>query len=147
MVEAQGVHQDVAHHIGSCALGLLAGGHAVALDASGEEIVAEGVDDEAVDFLRHIHVEGTGACYEMSQLQSALLRDNGSGHRRGEVVDNYDHVGGLAFEQGVELGHHAARNLVETGAVDSKEHRWTRHLQVVEDRGFERGVVLTSCIN
>ena len=147
VVEAQRIHQDVAHHEGLRLLRLFARGDARRAHAGGEEIVAEGIDDEPVDLLRHIDIKGTRASDEMSQGNGALLRNDGGGHRGSQIVDHNHHVYRMRIEEGVELGHHAARDLIEARAVDTQIELRTRHLEVGKERGLQRGVILTAGID
>ena len=78
--EAEVVDEDVAHHIDFRQLCSLTIGNAIVADACGEKQVRETVDDEAVDLLRHIDIEGACACGNMGQQDTLLLGDDGSGH-------------------------------------------------------------------
>ena len=82
----------------------------------------------------------------MGQTDAALLRDDRRSHRGGEVIDDDHHFDGVLVEETVEGGHHLAGDLVETGAIDTEVILGTGHLEVVEERGFQRGVVLTAGI-
>ena len=78
--EAEVVDEDVAHHIDFRKFRSLTIGNAIVADACGEEQVRETVDDEAVDLLRHMDIEGACACGTMGPQDTLLLGDDGSGH-------------------------------------------------------------------
>ena len=81
IVETERIHQNVTHHIGLGILGLFSGGDACTADTCREEIVAKGIDDEAIDLLRHVNIERTGACHKVSQTDAALLCNDRCRHR------------------------------------------------------------------
>ena len=83
----------------------------------------------------------------MSQTDGTLLRDNRCSHRRGQIIDHNHHIDRMIVEEGVELSHHPAGDLVETHGVDTEKELRTRHLEIVEERGFERGIILTARID
>lgn len=54
----------------------------------GEEIIGDGVGDEAIDFLGHRPVVRTNTRLHMGDLDMELLRGNGAGHGRGDIADH-----------------------------------------------------------
>ena len=83
----------------------------------------------------------------MPQTDATLLRHDRSSHRRGEIVDHNHHINGMFVEETVELSHDLTGNLIQTYGVDTQVILWTRHLEVVEERGFEGRIILRSCID
>ena len=115
VVEAQCIHEDIAHHIGLRVTGLFAVSNTRRAHTCREEIVAEGVDHETVDFLWHVNIKGTCTCNEMGQTDSPFLGDDSRRHRGGEVVDDDHHIDGMIIEEAVEGSHHLTGNLIQTG--------------------------------
>ena len=144
---AQGIHEDVAHHIYLMHLGTFTRSNAAGNGTGGKQQVAEAVDDQAVDFLRHADVERARASHEVRQAQSALLGHDSCGHGGGKVVDNNHGVGGVVLQVVLEGSHNTASELVQILAVDTQEDIGLRHLQVVEQRRLQRAVGLTAGIH
>ena len=147
MIEAEGIHKNVTDHIGLRLLGLFAGGDACGADTGGEEVVGQGIDDEAVDLLGHLDIERACACHEMGEADAPFLRDDSGGHRRGEVIDNDHHIDGMLIKELVELRHHLTGDLIEARADDTEIILRTGDLEIVEEGGLERGIVGTAGID
>ena len=97
MIKAQGVHQDVAHHVYFRQLRPFACGDAVTSHASREKQIAKPIDNQSVNFLGHINVEATRSCHQMGQQNTLFLGYDGSGEGRSEVVYHDNHVCGVVL--------------------------------------------------
>ena len=53
----------------------------------------------------------------------------------------------MGIEEAVEGCHHLTGDLVQTGGTDAEIILRTGHLEIVEQRGFEGGVILTTGID
>ena len=82
----------------------------------------------------------------MSQFQATLLRDNGSRHRRCQVIHHDHHIHRMRIEELVKLPHHPTRYLVQALGVNTQIEVRPLHLKVVEERRLQSGIILTACI-
>ena len=146
MIEAEGIHQDISHHISIVAIRLFACSHTITACAGRKEIVAEGINNQAVHLLRHIHIKRTRACHKMCQFDASFLGNDSSRHRRGKVVDHNHHISRILLQISIKMSHHPTGYLIQAGTVNTKEHRRARHLQIIEERGLQSRIVLTTSI-
>ena len=147
MVEPQGIHQDIAHQISLRRLRLLPSGNTCTAHPGRKQIVAQGIDHQAVDFLRHIDIKGARASHQMRQFQTPLLRDDSSSHRRSQVIHDNHHIHRVSIEEPIELPHHPTRNLIQALGVNAQIEIRPLHLEIVEERRLQCRIILTPCIN
>ena len=145
-VVADSVHQDIANVVDvfryhAFLVQVAVGGH-----AGCKQVVGDGIDDGAVHFTRHVHVERTGTCNDMCHLQSALLGYNGAAHGGGHIV-HYQHclcrVGVQLFFKGQ---HDVGRHLRMVVARDTQIGVGLLHGEVGEEGGFQCRIVLRAGI-
>lgn len=88
--------------------------HAARLGA--EEVVADGVGDDAVDLLRHGHVATSQARLDVGDGDAELLGHDRAGERGVHVAHHHDEVGPVLHAHPLE-GHHDARSLLRVRAA------------------------------
>ena len=107
----------------------------------GEQVVAEDVGAEAVDFLRHAHIPRTQTGLDVRHLDAELLGGDGAGHGRVDVADN-DHQIGLLFQADLLEGDHdLCRLLGVRAAADFQVDVGLGHAEIVEE-GFAHLLVV-----
>ena len=143
-VVAYGVDEDVAHVVDVFGYHAFLVEVAVGHHAGGEEVVGDGVDDGAVHLARHIHVERAGTGYDVCHLQPSLLGDDGAAHGGGHVVHHEHRLGGMLVQLLLEGKHDGGCHLRVVASADAEVGIGAAHGEVGEERGVQRGVVLSS---
>ena len=83
----------------------------------------------------------------MCQFHATLLTHNGYSHGRGQIVNNYHHIGGGGIEIMVKFSHCLACQLVKAFTIHSKPNVRTTYSKIVKQRRLQCRIVFNSCIH
>ena len=146
-VEADGIYQNVADIIyvftfRACLIQISVGHH-----AGSKQIIGYSVGNHPVYFLRHLHVEGACAGYQMGYLDSLFLGYDGATHGCCQIVHYQDDVCRILRQLLFEGDHDSGCQTGGVTAFHSKVDIGSFHVEIRKQGSIQTCIVPSACVH